>query len=157
SPCLDPLDRTGPDAELCGDLQDSLVDLRQGPPEACLDAGIDLGPTKGLPIGPRPLEARVDAAHDHGPLELGKDAQHLEHGFARWRGGVDALLVQVEVDPRCMDLPQEGHEVLERAPEAINAPGRDHVELAPGGTLEHPVKGGTLIPPFGSAAAVLTV
>src|SRR5262245_12320138 len=35
-PGLDPLHRARADAELCGDLQDTLVALRQGPPDACL-------------------------------------------------------------------------------------------------------------------------
>src|SRR5262249_44137361 len=93
SPRLDPLHCARPHPELCGDLQNTLVTLGQGPPDACLGAAIDLGPTEGLAIGPRPLEARVDAADDHGPLELREDAQHLEHGLARWRGRVDALLM----------------------------------------------------------------
>jgi hypothetical protein len=40
---------------------------------------------------------RVDALHDHGALELGKDATHLEHGLARGRGRIDGLLVKVQV------------------------------------------------------------
>src|SRR5262245_14441358 len=70
SPRLDPLDRTGPDPELCGDLQDTLVALHQGHSDACLCAGIDPGATEGLAVGPRPLEASVDAADNHRPLEL---------------------------------------------------------------------------------------
>src|SRR5262249_5004946 len=109
---LDPLDRTRANPKLCGNLQDTLVALRQGLPDACLGAGVDLGPTKGLAIGPRPLEARVDAADNHGPFELSEDTQHLEHRLARWSGRVDALLMQVQINPRCMDLPQESHKVL---------------------------------------------
>src|SRR5262249_51571219 len=136
SPCLDPLDRTGPDPELCSNLQDALVSLRQGLPDSCLGAGRDPGATKDLAIGPRPLEASIDPADDHGPFELSEDAQHLEHGLARWRRGVDALLVQVEIDTCSVYLTQERHEVLERAAKTIHAPGRDHVGLAPCCSLE---------------------
>jgi hypothetical protein len=45
---------------------------------------------------------------DHCPLELGEDAQHPEHGLARWRGRVETLLVQVEIDPLAVQLAEQG-------------------------------------------------
>src|SRR5262245_49450973 len=48
---LDPLHRTRPAPEVSGNLQDTLIALCQGPPDACLGAGINLGPTEGLAIG----------------------------------------------------------------------------------------------------------
>src|SRR5215470_6352696 len=56
-----------------------------------------------------------------------------------------------------MDLAQEGHEMLEGAAEAIHRPCCDHVELAPRGIFKHPVEGGTLVPPLGTADPVVAV
>ena len=47
---LDPLDRSRSHPELCGDLQDAPVRLRQGLPDALLGAGGDFGPTEGLAV-----------------------------------------------------------------------------------------------------------
>jgi hypothetical protein len=49
-------------------------------------------------------EAGADALLDHGALELGEHPHHLKHRFAGWRRGVEALLVQVEVDLERVDL-----------------------------------------------------
>jgi hypothetical protein len=42
---------------------------------------------------PRSLQAGANTLADHGALELGKHAAHLEHGLAGRRRGVDALLM----------------------------------------------------------------
>jgi hypothetical protein len=57
------------------------------PPSAELNA-ISLGPAQ---TGHDPLA-------DHRPLELGKYAQHLEHGAAGRRRCIEALLMQGQVD-----------------------------------------------------------
>jgi hypothetical protein len=36
---------------------------------------------------------------DDAELEFGKYAEHLKHGLSIRRGGVEALLVQIEVSP----------------------------------------------------------
>src|SRR5262245_12133693 len=54
-----------------------------------------------------------------------------------------------------MDLAQESHEVLQGAPEAIHAPRRDHVELAPCRALEHSVEGRSFVPVLGTADPVV--
>src|SRR5215510_6926052 len=56
-----------------------------------------------------------------------------------------------------MDLSQEGHKVLERAPEAIHRPRCDHIELAPCCPLEHAVEGWALVAVLGTADAVVAV
>ncbi len=43
---------------------------------------ITLRATQGHSLLPGPLQTRSDALLDHGSLELGEDAQHLEHGPA---------------------------------------------------------------------------
>ena len=55
----------------------------------------------------RPLQPRLDPFLDHGPLELGEHAHHLEQGLPCRCRGVDALLVEVEVNPKGVEfLPQ---------------------------------------------------
>jgi hypothetical protein len=49
---------------------------------------------------PGPLESCVHAGHDHRALELREHAEHLKHRPASGRGGIEALLVQIEVDTR---------------------------------------------------------
>ena len=46
---------------------------------------------------PRPHQSHIDPLTDDGSLKLGKDFAYLEHRLARRGGGVDPLLVQVEV------------------------------------------------------------
>ncbi len=40
----------------------------------------------------------MDAVPNHGTLKLGKDPHHLEQGLAAWGGGIQSLLVEVEVN-----------------------------------------------------------
>ncbi len=54
----------------------------------------------------------MDAVSNHGTLKLSKDPHHLEQGFAGWGGGVQTLLVEVEVNAGCLQVRQEGYEVL---------------------------------------------
>src|SRR5713101_697681 len=42
-------------------------------------------------LRPRLGDASPDPLHDHGPLELGEHAEHLEHGLAGWRAGIEPL------------------------------------------------------------------
>lgn len=53
---------------------------------------------EALPLAPRPREARLDALNNNGALELGKDAEHLKHRPSRWGGGVEALLMQIQMN-----------------------------------------------------------
>ena len=47
----------------------------------------------------------------------------------------------VEIDTGRSELPEERHQVLEGAPEPVNALSCDHVELAPRCAFEHAVEG----------------
>jgi hypothetical protein len=75
-------------------------------------------------------DAGLDALLDNGPLEFRKDTEHLEQCPARGGGGVNSLLVQVEVAAHRAQLAEEAYEVLERATKPIHAPGHHHVDLA---------------------------
>jgi hypothetical protein len=61
-------------------------------------------PAEALALTPGPRQASAHALLDHRSLKLGKDAQHLKHGLAAWCRGVQALLMQEEIDPQCMQL-----------------------------------------------------
>src|SRR5690348_16502821 len=90
-------------------------------------------------------EAGAHALLDQRSLELREDVENLEHGPARWRASVEALLMQVEVDALGVQLAQ----VLERSAEAIEGPCGHHLELA-----EQPVEPRPAISTFGAADAV---
>jgi hypothetical protein len=68
----------------------------------------------------------------HRALELGEDAHHLEHRLAGRGAGVEALLVQVQIDALGMQLGEEPDQLLQRPAEAIDRPCSHLVELAPG-------------------------
>jgi Bacteriophage Sf6, terminase small subunit-like len=77
-----------------------------------LDVGSDLGPAQLLALVLGPPQAGAHPLLDHGPLELGEHAHHLEHGPAGRRRGVQALLVKEEVDAQRVQLTEERHETL---------------------------------------------
>ena len=64
-----------------------------------------------LGLGPR--HAGHHALADDRALELGKYAEHLKHRLAGRRRGVEALLVQVQLDPERVQLGEEGDKVLQ--------------------------------------------
>ena len=77
--------------------------------------------TNGRPqCFPWPLGAgdpRLNALDDDGAFELGEHAEHLEQCPASRRGGVDALLVQVEIAADGAQLAKKRHEVMQGAAE----------------------------------------
>ena len=82
-----------------------------------------------LAFRPRSLQTSLNALHDHAPFELREDSKHLKEESASWGGGVDALLVEVEVSMFAVEVVEEGHEVLQAAAQPIDRPRGDHVEL----------------------------
>jgi hypothetical protein len=69
---------------------------------------------------PGPGEACLNALNDDGALKLCKHAHHLKHILARGRAGVDALLMQIEIDAFGMKLAEKSDEVLQRSAETID-------------------------------------
>ncbi len=57
---------------------------------------------------------------DHGAFELREDAHHLKHRLAGWRRGVEALLMEHEVDSERAQLGQEADEILQRPAQPID-------------------------------------
>jgi hypothetical protein len=72
------------------------------------------GPAQFLALRPGPPEPRLHPFHDHGPLELGEHAEHLQHGLVGRRRGVEPLLVEVEIDAPGSQLAQQGHAAQHR-------------------------------------------
>jgi hypothetical protein len=64
------------------------------------------GPAQPLALRLGAPESSLHPLHDHGPLELGEDAEHLEHGLASRRRGVEPLLVEVEIDALARSSPR---------------------------------------------------
>ena len=53
--------------------------------------------------------ARVRA---FGPAQYGRGTEHLEKRLASWRGGVDGLPVEIEVDTGALQLTEKPDQVL---------------------------------------------
>ena len=56
-----------------------------------------------------PGEARVDSLPDHLPFEFGEHAHNLEHRLARRGGRIQALAMEVQVDPLGVYFGKEGN------------------------------------------------
>lgn len=61
-------------------------------------------------LAARSAKARHDSLPDHGPLEFGEDAEHLEHHPAAGRRGIEPLLVQRQIDVLRLGFVQEDRE-----------------------------------------------
>src|SRR5262245_42895494 len=94
---------------------------------------------------PNDLEARTDPLLDHAALELGESACDLEEQLAMWRGGVEVLLIEVEVDANRLEVLDCLQQVGQGPPQPVYRPGHDDVEPAPSGILEHGVEPWSLI------------
>lgn len=88
----DTLHGTDTDAQLTGDPLDALALTAFGSDPGLDDLGRTRSP-KGFALCPRTLESGTHPLANHGPLELGKHAAHLEHRLAGGGCGVDPLLV----------------------------------------------------------------
>jgi hypothetical protein len=80
-----------------------------------LDHAIDM--TRKYLAGPG--QPCVDALADHLPLKFSEHAEHAEERLTCRRGGVDALLVEVQIDPYAVQFLKESDEVEQRPPQAI--------------------------------------
>ena len=91
-----------------------------------------------------------NAFADHRTFELGENAEHLEHGTAGRRRGVEALLMREQIDTLGVKLAQEVQQVDQRAAQAIDRPGCDHVDVAAGNGLEQPIEPRALVATLGA-------
>jgi hypothetical protein len=103
------------DAQFGGDLLDTFA-LSTRRSDAFLD---DLGrarPAERLALCPRALDAGANALADHRAFELGKYPAHLERRLAGRGRGVDALLMQIQIDRLGLQVRKQRHELLQRPP-----------------------------------------
>ena len=105
------MNRSSPDPQLGSDGSHGQA-FRLLPGNPCDHLGIGSGRTKPHALGPGIGEASLHPVPDHRSLELCEDAHHLEEGAACWSGGVDGLLVEVEVNACAVGLAEKAHEVL---------------------------------------------
>jgi hypothetical protein len=94
---LNALHRTSADATLARDLAYAFA-ATQMRLDAHFKRGIDPRPAELLALRDRALKTSVDPLTDHAALKLGKSAADLKHELAGRRGGVDRLLIEVQID-----------------------------------------------------------
>jgi hypothetical protein len=88
--------------ELCGNGSQANSASLVGGADGSTPRGMDFWPTDrfatlgALGLGPR--HAGHHALADDRALELSEDAEHLKHRLTCRRGGIEALLMQVEID-----------------------------------------------------------
>jgi len=81
-------------------------------------------------------EAGVYALSDHASLELGEGTRHVEEELACRSGCIEVLLIELEIDTDGFEILDGAQEIHERAADAVDSPGHDHIELpAIGGIL----------------------
>ncbi len=59
---------------------------------------------KFLALGLGSSQPRPNTLLDHRPLKFGEHTHHLKHGLSCQRGGVETLLVQIQVDLERVNL-----------------------------------------------------
>ena len=93
-----PAHRADANLELTGDRQ---LPFARGPSSlnGALDRRRHLGSAKPLALRPRLGESGANPLLDDGSLELGEHTHHLEERLAAGCRGVDALNVQIQIDP----------------------------------------------------------
>jgi hypothetical protein len=112
------------------------VNFFQRSPDCGFDRGVPPSASEHLAGFPGSLQPGVDALADHAALELGERAGHLEDQFAHRRGGIDVLLIEVEVDDTRFQALNGAEQVDQASPYAVNSPGHHDVELAAAGVAE---------------------
>src|SRR6516225_6950489 len=131
----DPLHGGWIDAKASGDLANAVASILasfQSRADAPLNVGRYARPSKLFALVLGPPKPRADSFGDHRALKLRKHTHHLKHGLAARRRGVQALLVQEQIDPKRVQLGQEANKILQAAAEPIHRPIHYHVELALG-------------------------
>src|SRR5262249_28552120 len=82
---------------------------RQRRPDSLSKLVRDGWPAQSFAFTLGPLKASTDALLNYRAFELSKNAEHLKHGLACWRGRIEALLMQKQVDSERVKLGQERH------------------------------------------------
>ena len=141
----------------------ALLFAREGAKVVVNDLGgnLDARPADGAArlgaVLPGALQPCPHALHNQAALELSEHAGHLEQRTPSWCCRVECLLVKIQPDASRLVLGEERYEILQAAPEAVDAPRRHHVELTSGGRLAHPIERGAPCAAFEAADAVVDV
>ena len=122
-------------AEQCS--SQCLVSVQSFPFPSPFDVGraplLPYDPTRGLPnfsLLPSLAKTSLDALHNHAALKLCENSEHLKEQLAGWSGGVNALLVEIEIGVFTVEFAEKGDEVLKTTAQAIHRPRSHQVELA---------------------------
>ena len=88
------------------------------------NARLDRAPYTASPqlcaLGLCARETSIDALPNDTPLELGKHAEHLEHRLARGRRGVEALLMEKQIDAFVLEALEDCEQVGQRSTEPVH-------------------------------------
>lgn len=95
--------------------------------------------------------------HKDSPLEFGEYAEHLKHGAARGRRGVEPLEMQKQVNPGRVQIREEADKVLQRSPEPVHGSRHHHIELPARDVLQHRVERRALVAPLRAADALVLI
>jgi hypothetical protein len=102
-----PLHRAGINAKTLGNSTytfTSVLTLIQGGQDSRLKLGGYARPAKSFALVLGPPKPGADSFCDHRPFKLGKHAHHLKHGLSARRRGVQALLVEEQIDMEGVQL-----------------------------------------------------
>src|SRR5262249_786259 len=117
----------------------------------------DRWPAESFTFTLGPLKASAHALLNYRAFELAKNADHLKHRLACWRGRIETLLMQKQVDAERVKLGQERHKVFQAAPQAIDVPRHHDVELALGGVPAQCIECRSSIAALRAADAMISV
>ena len=112
---LDPLHDTRAGVALPRGFEDAGAAFQRLADRGLLDRG-NLGPTDRLATlgadeaGPR--NPGMNSFLNNGSFEFRKDTEHLEKRLAGWRGSINSLRIEVEVDTGALQLTQKPDQVL---------------------------------------------
>src|SRR5262249_50336356 len=82
---------------------------------------------------------------------------HLEHGLTCGRHGVEALLMQQQIDLQGMQFGKKTDQILKAAAEPIDAPGHDQIELPLGGVATQAIEFRAAVPALSAAYAMVPI
>src|ERR1017187_598408 len=130
------------DVPQCGHILDAFASIDQLAGIRDLRRGQFLFPAKLHPSAAGLLHAGLRPFNDHAAFQLGKYADHLPHGAARWRSRVDGLSKGLEFHVAGAEVVEHCYQVAQAATQAVELPNCEHIAGAQ--RLEATEQGGAL-------------
>ena len=87
----------------------------------------NLRPATLAPARPRRVQPGLGALAHQVALELGQGAEHVKHQLAAAGTGIDLLLHAHQADAHLVELSAEQDQVVQRPPQPIEPPDRQHI------------------------------